>query len=97
MPRAPVLAKNGTKIRCGDVVMNNYASVENPTRVGVVIERGCRQGRMNPSNYIRLSDLEEKTWEIGADNDRLEIVGVLSLDAAAEPEHAPLPQQGGKE
>ena len=74
-----ILSKDGRKIKCGDVILNHFASIDNPLRVGVVIVRGTRTGKLNNGPFLMLADLEGKTWEIGPDNDRLEIVGEISL------------------
>ena len=77
-----ILTIDGKPIRCGDVVMNRYASVDNPTRVGVVIARGHRIGKLNPGPYITVADLEGRTWEIIGDKHRLEIIGFLDIEHA---------------
>lgn len=54
----------------GEPVENTYASLSNPTRVGLFVKSGRRTGRLNPGVYWTLTDGRGKFWDMSPDNCR---------------------------
>ena len=69
----------------GDVVENGWASEDNPTRTGVFVRKGSREGTMNAGPYIRLTDMKGKFWEspIGPCH-RLKVIGSVLVAPGAD-------------
>lgn len=47
----------------GDVVENQWASLDNPTRRGYFVRYIDRTGRLNPGRYAEITDSYGKFWE----------------------------------
>jgi hypothetical protein len=67
-------------MKFGDIVVNHMASDQNPTKKGVFVKRGHRTGGYNPGDYVVLTNMKRKFWEV-SDGVHLEVVGtVISTD-----------------
>ncbi len=51
----------------GATVTNHFASEDNPTRVGIFVRSGRRNGRMNPGVWWELTDGRGKFWQVSPD------------------------------
>lgn len=71
-----------------DMIENGYASESNPHRIGIYIRSAKRTGRLNPGKYMVLTDGKGDYWELGYDNDRLEIIGNYAQKKYQEAEKA---------
>ena len=65
-----------TAIPIGAIVENGWASISNPTRVGIVIEHGERKGKMNPGPWMRLTDGKGRYWYLGCASETMSRVRV---------------------
>ena len=52
-------------MKFGDIVINHWASENNPIREVFVVGKKHRSGRVNPGPYLEVTDGKGKFWEIG--------------------------------
>lgn len=55
--------------RFGDIVENAWASIDNPTRVGLFVREIRRTGRLNRGRFFEVTDGHGRFWQVMADRD----------------------------
>jgi hypothetical protein len=58
----------------GDIVINHWASNDNPHKRGVVVRTIRRDGRLNRGKWIQCTNMEGAFWE-SMPGEKLEVVG----------------------
>lgn len=61
----------------GDIVINPFASDNNPHKIGFVVRIFNRQGRVNPGWAIELTDMNGDFWTCGKDAELIKVRNIL--------------------